>query len=236
MVALEVNDVRKELEKNERAVATMRRDHATGLATQLLTLSYQYELVGDLQDALNANLEAVSVLDNTPANERQVGKLVDGLLNAATMCHDLAERATNKTERAALLSRALALVDRQLVVAPGDSNGSALRGRILVMQERYADALPQLLRGLADAEAQQPRNANRVGIRAFALVQALWETGGQRDRARARALLAEARDQLGVAKVAYEADRNMYGVALDQLVRRLQRLDAWVRAHPEAAN
>jgi tetratricopeptide (TPR) repeat protein len=223
-------DVHETVRFFEQAVAVARRDHAPELPAVLVELAYGYEVAGDPRRSLDALVEAIGAFDNTPEDKRDRGKLEDALDSAANMAFEVADRTTDKRLRAGELAHTLALLDRLAVAtAHPSSSAKALRGRVLLAQEKFAEALPLLRTALAEAEAEEPRNANRIAIRAFSLAQALWETGGQRDRDRAHALVDQARGQLVEAKAAFERDK--IGAGIDQVNRRMARVEAWQRAH-----
>lgn len=99
--------------------------------------------------------------------------------------------------------------------------------------------VPLSLLSYADARAAPgwvDGNAKRIDAscgaeRSFALAQALWETGGVRDRDRSRALIEQAVAGVPGARAIYEADREAYGAQLARLERHIAQLEAWQRTH-----
>ena len=118
----------------------------------------------------------------------------------------------------------------ELPTATQSESIASLRGRALLLQGRYLEAIPHLNTALVAAE--QAQHPWRITIRSFALAQALWEVGGERDRDRARALVAQAAKSIVEARKFFEADRESYGAAFTRLDRYERRIEAWRRAHP----
>lgn len=185
---------------------------------------------GDYERAVQYAQESIALLDKQPATADEqfrtgvIETLVDSALAAAEQTDDGARRA----RYAALVHAALAqLPPPQRDV---DYNRSAL-GRVLLVEGRYAEAIPPLTESLAAAERQEPQIAAHITLRAFSLARALWETGGARERDRARALAQQAETRIPDAR-AFLQTSPMYVSALGRLERLAAQIPAWRRAHP----
>jgi len=209
----------------EQGLAIARRDDPARLPLMLTSIGYDYELVGDYERSLAAALEALERIGSDPAARAE---LVE---NAANMAFEVADQTDDKQLRARRLDQALALLD-QLPPAVRDGDGAqALRGRALLLQGRYLDAVPFLAAALTAAERADPPHPFRIMVRSFALAQALWEAGGERERDRARGLATAAAARIADARAYFAADRAAYGAAADRVERQATRLEAWRRTH-----
>jgi hypothetical protein len=98
---------------------------------------------------------------------------------------------------------------------------------VFLLQQRSEDAVPLLHAALAEAEAEATPRSYRIAVRADALAQALWESGGTKERDRARSLVAQARTQYKIARLHPDSAH-----LVDTIDRTLVRLDAWERSRP----
>jgi len=208
----------------ERAIAIARRDEPARVPGMLSTIGFDYEGIGNYEKALATALEALR-LTTEPALRAQL------LETAATMSYELADLATDKATRARRLDQALGYLDQLPTNARESESVQTIRGRVLLLHGRYAEALPLLTASLGAAENADPPHPYRVAVRSFALAQTLWEVGSDRDRDRARALAATATARFPDARAMFLADPN-YGAALDRLDRQVAQLATWRRRHP----
>ena len=119
-------------------------------------------------------------------------------------------------EALAAFERALAINDKRFGPGYVDSFDALLgKGKALTALGRPKDALPSIEQALTIATTGDPSEWSAADAR-FALAEALWDSGG--DRTRARALAAEAR-------------KGMTTVSDSTAQRDLAEIDAWIAAH-----
>ncbi|HEY5934339.1 MAG TPA: hypothetical protein VIU61_06890, partial [Kofleriaceae bacterium] len=208
---------------SEKAIAIARRDDPVRVPGMLATLAFDYEATGDYERSLASVLEAMKL--TTDAELR-----ADLLETAAALSYELAELAADKATRTRRLDEALGFLDRLPKNVAEREGPQTIRGRVLLLQGRYIEALPILTAMLALAERAEPPFPYRIAMRSFALAQVLWEIGTAHDRDRARALAATAAARFPEARAKFLADPN-YAAVLDRLDRQVAQLAAWQRTH-----
>ena len=211
----------------ERGIAIAHRDEPARVPGLIRTLGYDYELIGDYERALAAAVEALQLLDDGGDSALRT----ELLENAAAMAFEVADQTDDKALSTMRLGQALAFLDQLPSAIRNGDAAQVVRGRTLLLQSRYRDAIPLLTTALATAERAEPANPNRIAIRSFALSQALWEIGGTQDRDRARALADQAAAQVPAARALFEENREAYGVSIDRVERLAARIEAWRRTH-----
>jgi len=224
-----------------RQLAVMRGLPAHSLKNEAYTsgqLGFALEIDGNWRDALAAYREAerlwsrpaaeFTTVDEEPDPVAMTAGVVDAVFAQGTCLLNIGRVADAITT----LQRA-----RALAQAGGDATRATLDpiarslGRALVAAGRHRDAR-DLLEPLADQLATDPTIKPFPRAAAlFALAQALWADGGQRDRPRALALAADAERHLTLAIADGEA--MPYLRKLPALARaELARIAAWRAAHP----
>ena len=216
----------------EQVVAIARRSDPARLPGFLKALSVDYQLSGDYERSLRNGREALKLVEAMPKGSVDPALRRELVETLADVGFDAADRSSDKAHRTSQLGEALAMLDSLSPADREDDSNLALRGRILVAQLRYADAVAPLTAALAVAERTEPPKPYRIMIRSFALAEALWETGGVRDRDRARALVEQAIAKLPAVRAFFMTNPSEYGAALDRLDRQAARIEAWQRTHP----
>jgi predicted Ser/Thr protein kinase len=215
----------RRVELAEQIVELTRRDDPAGLAVAIRSLAYDYELVGDYQRSLAT---AIAGLDVPGADDATRNELLE---SAAAMAFEVADQTDDKALRASRIADAHGFLDRIPAPASDAESVRSIRGRTLVLEGRYADAVPHLTAVLAAAERAEQPHPYRIALRAFALAQALWESGGKRDRDRALALAEQAAARMPEARAIFDAAPDQYAAVLVRFERHAAQLDAWRRTH-----
>jgi predicted Ser/Thr protein kinase len=209
---------RVRLPMQEKLVELVRRGAPAELPKQLEVLAFDYELVGAYERALQTMREAIAL--ETSEVRLEV---------AAYDAFEIADRSDSDAIRAQHLAEALALLDRLPDAARDRDSVQAIRGRILLRAGRADEAVPLLTRALEAAERKEPQEPFHIGIRSFALAQALWQIGGKRERDRAIALAEQAERRL--PEVRDDLTAFQEGVLVGRLDEQLVRIAAWRRTH-----
>ncbi|MFN0247628.1 MAG: protein kinase domain-containing protein [Kofleriaceae bacterium] len=206
----------------EQIVAALRRRGADAreLAMEIAALGWDYEAVGDHARAFESIKEAVSIA-SPPTNED-----IEGGTRIAIKIADETDDAATRTN---YVGEGLALLDRLPADVQGGDNVQSHRGELLLLGGRPRDAIPYLENALAVAEAKEPQIPGHIMNRSFLLAQALWETGGTRDRDRAIALAEQAERR--VPDVRKDLEERGLLTLLPRLERMRLRIEAWRRTH-----
>ena len=214
----------------EHALA-LARLHAPGTATEVMVigaLAQAYDLAGDQAAAARSYAAAVAAADALGDAFTDRGIVLDWMISAGDSLRGSRQPAASL----AWYRRALATAD---AIGAGAARGAELArrglGRSLVLLGEYDQALPLVRAALAVAERETPMRPFPVGALSFALAEALWATGGDRDREHARALVGDAERLLARAIDETRQNPMQAGLTL-RIENELARLRAWQRAHP----
>jgi predicted Ser/Thr protein kinase/tetratricopeptide (TPR) repeat protein len=205
----------------EQAIALARSEgDPTVLAKQISIIANDYELLGDHSRALAALQESIAIAPVLDESH------VEAALRNAVIG---AERTDDPDVRKRYVDDGLALLERLPTTANERPAVQSHRGNLLLLAGRASDALPYLEKALAAAERSEPQIPGHIMFRSFSLAQALWETGGQRDRERAVALAAQAERR--IPEVREDMLANGFPSLLDRLEAFRLRVQAWRRTH-----
>jgi tetratricopeptide (TPR) repeat protein len=182
------------------------------------------ELAGDWACARDAYRTTTELLRVMP--DASPGDLVDGLEGVARNEIELGHAADAVVWVREALDRARDLDDANRV-----QTASLVLGRALLLTghpDEVRTLLEPVLREI-DAEAE-PSATRRAGA-AFSLAQALWDTGGEPERARARVLADDAIRDYELTRVKYEGNPAFVSIRR-MLVERRATAVAWRERHP----
>jgi len=183
------------------------------------------ELVGDWACARDSYRTATELLRVMPGSSP--GDLVGGLEGVARQEIELGHPADAIVWVREALERARTLEDADLI-----QTASLVLARALLLTGQHAEArtlLEPVLREL-DADDEEP-NAIRRAAAAFGLAQALWETGGEAERARARVLADDAIRDFQASHDQYEGNPAFVTIRRILLAKREAAI-AWRERHP----
>jgi serine/threonine protein kinase/tetratricopeptide (TPR) repeat protein len=211
------------------AVTRARAEKPSEVPAMLMTLSYDLELVGDYEAALQASREALQVQRTLPAND--VNEEHRALLweNIIAFSFETAEQTDDRLLQEKRLAETIAALDEGPAEIRESEFGRSTRGRTLILQGKYAEAVPLMTEALRLAERAEKPVPFRILVRELYLARALWETGGAKDRERAKALVDQAASRVPAARE--ELAKPGYGRKIDLLERVAIQIDTWRKQH-----
>jgi hypothetical protein len=226
--ALVAGETARAIEQTRIAVALHERLAPNGRehATVVFGLATTYELSGEWAAAGETYADAARRFRASPGTASRDADLGDALEGVAR----------NELERGhadAAVAPAREALD--IAHATGDADhvqsASLALGRALLETGHPTDVVPLLEPLVRALDAAEHAPAGRRGTSSFVLAQALWATGGEPERARARSLTTDAINALSAARDEYAANP-AYTVALRIVDARLAAARAWQSRHP----
>ncbi len=228
--ALFAGELAQAVAETERAVA-LAHLYGPGTATEAMTMAQlagAQEIAGDQPAAARSYAGAIAVADAIRSGFPDRLVVLGWMINAG-VCH---HGAGQPAEARAWAQRAIARADEIGTGAgPHRKAARAGLGRALVSLGRHEEALPLLRQALDDTAGEASPRPFTQGWVAFALARALWETGGDRDRDRARALARDAEQKLDAALAEARGSPVYAGLAL-RIGAERAAVVAWRHAHP----
>jgi tetratricopeptide (TPR) repeat protein len=201
--------VRRALEIEER-VSGPQSPHVATTRTTLASVLYRE---GRYAEALEQLRLARTVLERTVGESRELGEVFDGLGTNLFATGDAAGALPQHRRASEILRRSEG--EKSAVTA----HALASEGADLIALQRWREALPLLERALGAQETAKAEPIDLAETRA-SLAEAIWKTGG--DRNRARKLAEDARVTFAEAVARYGSGRER---------RRLAELAGWIDAH-----
>ena len=198
-------------------------DQARAQSSLALTL----QVAGDFPAALSAYVETSRMYRELPPARRDASSLQQALEATGTILIELHRPA-----------EALAPLDeaRAVAAAGGDAlapfvqSTDISRGRAYFDTGRPAEALAILDPLVRNMDRTRTPVSQQASV-SFTLAQTLWETGGERDRERARALAKDALRLMGEARQQF-ADQPVYVRFRRLLAKRMATVEEWQKQHP----
>ncbi len=184
------------------------------------------ELAGDwlsARDSFRASANMYLAHPPTVGAETEAGASLEGVAGCELELGH-AEAAIAPARHALALARSLGDEDHR-------QTSTLLLARALVTTAQFEEPiilLDPLLRELDDAERSSPQ---RRASAAFHLAQALWATGGERERSRARSLVGDAIRDYAAGRDLL-AGQPVYVTAVRLFEQRLADAIAWQARHP----
>jgi tetratricopeptide (TPR) repeat protein len=227
--ALLAGDFPRAIELGKRVVAIFAElDDLPGpeYAHQVLDLGVTYEAAGDWQAALDSYREAASLYHLRPASEPNAAELGDAVEGVARSELELGHPAA-----------AIPLAREALEIARAAGDADRMQTCTLVLTRAliasgHPDEVVALLEPvLRDLDDAPDLRANRRASAAFSMAQALWATGGERERDRARSLVQDAIRDFGVARDVY-AGNPTYATFRRLTEERRATAIEWQARHP----